>query len=95
MENILGRTIPVATINEPNKCYETNEFQVRQDLDTGIFYAGHDSGCSCYEGFNPANFVPYGTAMEVRAAFHNWMAGWRDGWGHEAAAWEAFNQAVN
>lgn len=95
MENIIERTVHVVTVNEPNMSYETNEFQVRKDPTTGLFYAGSDSGCSCYEGFNPANFAPYDLVGGVRAAFQNWMATWRDGWGQEAAAWEDFNEAVH
>lgn len=95
MENIVERTVRVVEINEPNMSYEVNEFQVRKDPETGLFWAGHDSGCSCYEGFNPANFAPCNTVGGVRALFQNWMATtWRDGWGREAAAWEAFNEAV-
>lgn len=96
MDNIIERTVPIITIDEPNMSYETNEFQVRQDPETGIFYAGHDSGCSCYEGFNPANFAPFESAGAVRESFQSWMAStWRDGWGHEAAALERFSEAVH
>ena len=94
MENIIERTIPVVEVNEPNMGYEYNEFVVRKDPNTGILYAGSDGGCSCYSGFDPANFVPYDLVGGVRAAFHNWIAGWHDGVGHEAAAWEEFNEAV-
>lgn len=94
MENIIDRTIPLAEINEPNLSYEYNEFVIRKDPTTGVFWAGSDGGCSCYSGFDPANFEPFNTASELRVRFHQWVGEWRDGAGHEAAAWEDFHSAV-
>lgn len=95
MENIIERTIPVVEIDEPNMGYEYNEFQVRKDPITGILYAGRDGGCSCYEGFNPANFEACDSVGRVRVLFHQWIGEWHDGSGHEAAAWEQFHEAVH
>lgn len=94
MENILEHTALVAEIEEPNLGYEANEFVIRRDEATGIWYAGSDGGCSCYDGFNPANFSRYTDIGDLRLAFGAWVGGWWDGAGHEAAGWEQFHTAV-
>ena len=89
----LEKTVLIGEINEPNLCYQTNEFLIRKDQD-GVLWAGSDGGCSCYDGFDPANYQPYRDLGDLRTRFSGWVNEWYDGAGLEAAAWEEFNAAL-
>lgn len=90
----MDQTIHVGTINEPNLWYETNEFVIRWAPLEGQWWAGSDSGCSCYDGMSIENYFPYREVREIRPVFSSWISTWRDGVGLEAAAWESFNAAT-
>jgi hypothetical protein len=89
----LKNTRLVGDIQEPNMSYETNEFLIRTDLE-GTIWAGSDSGCSCYDGFDPANYEPFHSIGDLRQRFASWIDNWGDGVGLEAAAWEEFHAAL-
>lgn len=90
----LERTRLIAQIDEPNKNYEVNEFLIRLHED-GTLWAGSDSGCSCYDGFNAANYEPYTSVMNLRLRFSTWVGNWGDGSGFEAGAWDTFHKAID
>lgn len=89
----VDETVPLAEIEEPGLSYEHNEFLVRWDPKAQVYWAGSDGGCSCYEGFNPANYQPYTTERDIRALFSAWISDWHDGVGQEAAAWDKYHAA--
>jgi hypothetical protein len=88
----LDETVLLAEIREPELYYEYNEFVIRQGSD-GVFWAGSDGGCSCYEGFRDENFQPFRSEREIRALFSAWVGDWCSGTGHEAAAWDQYHAA--
>lgn len=90
MGDIINRTVPVFQYEEPNTDYDIEEYQIRFEPGVGAWFAGNDSGCSCYPGFDEENFTRFSTLAEVQQDFSRWISGWRDGRGLEAAAWEAF-----
>jgi hypothetical protein len=74
---------------DPDLSYETDEFIVERDP-LGQFFYGNDGGCSCYEGFDPANFTGTFDIAEVQRGFSEWVKGIRN----PAPAWEEFKANV-
>lgn len=71
---------------DPDLCHETEEFIVEHDPVAGRYRYGNDGGCSCYAGFDPANFSETYDRSDVFRAFTVW-AGKRY---NVARAYEAF-----
>lgn len=87
METNTGRE-RIFWYEDPDLSYETDEFIVERDP-SGQFFYGSDGGCSCYGGFDPANFTGTFDAAEVRRAFSAWVKEIRN----PAPAWEDFMAA--
>jgi len=88
MESNTSREV-IFRYGDPDLSYETNEFIVERDPSGQLFY-GSDGGCSCYEGFDPANFTGTFDVAEVQRGF----AAWVSTISNPAPAWEEFKIAI-
>lgn len=52
--------------------WETNEFVVERESETGQIRYGSDGGCSCYTGFNESSFSYTYEPYYVRLGFAEW-----------------------
>lgn len=64
--------VRVFQTEDPELGWETNEFVVERDPETGQIRYGSDGGCSCYMGFYEGNFSYTYDAYYVRRAFAEW-----------------------
>lgn len=78
----------VLRIEDPDLCYETNEFIV-QEAGYGRYRYGSDGGCSCYDGFDESNFIVTHSRWDIRDAFGRWATELDN----PARAWEAYMAA--
>lgn len=82
--------VTVFQTEDPDLCWETNEFVVERDMETGQLRYGSDGGCSCYMGFDESEFIYTYNVSNVRMAF----ASWAGGLGNPARAWEEYMAAA-